>query len=162
MKKVKVAVIGAGWWGTNAHIPGIKKHPQAELVAIQSRSADKAHKIAEDFGVPLACTTVDEVLAIEGLDAVVISTTPNMHYEHTKAALQAGKHVVIEKPMTITIAQAQELVDIAAKNHLHFVVSCPWHYNPLAIEARRLIETGALGQLKMVTIYFTNVTAQPQ
>jgi predicted dehydrogenase len=159
MRKVKVAVIGAGWWGTNAHIPAFKKHPQAELVAIQSRDIAKARKIAADFDVPNACTTVEEVLAIDGLEAVAISTTPNVHYEQTRAALLAGKHVVLEKPMTITAAQAQELVDLAESKHLHFVISCPWHYNACAIEARRLIETGALGQLKMVTIHFTNNVA---
>ena len=159
MRTVKVAVIGAGWWGTNAHIPAFKKHPQAELVAVQTRSMDKARKIADDFGIPHACTTVEEVLAIDGLEAVAISTTPNVHYEQTKAALLAGKHVVLEKPMTITVSQAQELVDIAERKHLHFVISCPWHYNACAIEARQLIETGALGKLKMVAIHFTNNVA---
>jgi predicted dehydrogenase len=159
MRSVKVAVIGAGWWGTNAHIPAFKKHPQAELVAVQARTMEKARKVADDFGVPMACTTVDEVLAIDGLEAVAISTTPNVHYEQTKAALQAGKHVVLEKPMTITAAQAQELVDLAERNHLHFVISCPWNYHACAVEARRLIETGALGRLKMFTMLFTNLVA---
>jgi predicted dehydrogenase len=159
MRSVKVAVIGAGWWGTNAHIPAFKKHPNAELIAVQVRTPERARKIADDFGVPHACTTVDEVLALDGLEAVAISTTPNVHYEQTRAALEHGKHVVLEKPMTITVAQAQELVDIAQAKRLHFVISCPWHYNPLAIEARRLIESGALGQLKMLTLYFTNNVA---
>src|SRR5512133_582588 len=159
MTKVKVAVIGAGWWGTNAHIPAFKQHPRAELVAVQARSMDKARKVADDFGVPHACTDVNELLAIEGLEAVAISTTPNVHYQHTKAALLAGKHVVLEKPMTITVAQAQELVDIAERSRLHFVISCPWNYNPCAVETRRLIETGALGALKMVTLHFTNNVA---
>ena len=159
LRKVNVALVGAGWWGTNAHIPALKSHPQAECVAVQSRSLEKARKIADDFGIRLACTSMDEVLAIQDLDAVIISTTPNMHYEQTKAALLAGKHVVLEKPMTITVAQAQELVDIASARSLHFIISCPWHYNANAIETRRLIETGALGQLKMVNILFTNNVA---
>jgi predicted dehydrogenase len=159
MSKVNVAVVGAGWWGTNAHIPALKSHPQAECVAVQSRSMEKARKIADDFGIRMACTTMDEVLAIKDLDAVIISTTPNMHYEQTRAALLANKHVVLEKPMTITVAQAQELVDIATQRKLHFIISCPWHYNACAIEARRLIETGALGQLKMVNILYTNNVA---
>ncbi len=159
MRTVKVAVIGAGWWGTNAHIPAFKKHPQAELVAVQARTPEKARKIADDFGVPNACTTVDEVLAIDGLEAVAISTTPNVHYEQTRAALLAGKHVVLEKPMTITAAQAQELVDLAERNKLHFVISCPWHYNPIAIEARKLVASGALGNLKIVMMVFTNNVA---
>ena len=159
MQQVNVAVIGAGWWGTNAHIPALKSHPQAQCVAVQSRDIDKARKIANDFGVPLSCTTLEEVLAIKDLDAVIISTTPNVHYEQTKAALLANKHVVLEKPMTITVAQAQELVDIASERKLHFIISCPWHYNACAIEAKRLIASGVLGQIKLVNILFTNNVA---
>ena len=125
MARVNVAIVGAGWWGTAAHIPALKDHPDAAVVAVQSRSLDKARKIAADFGVPHACTTVDEVLAIDGLDAVVVSSTPNVHYAHAKAALARGKHVLIEKPMTITVAESEELVDLAQRNGLQFLVSCP-------------------------------------
>lgn len=159
MSIVNVAIIGAGWWGTHAHIPALQNHPHARVIAVQARSEEKAAAIARDFNIPHACTTVEQVLALAELDAVVISTTPNMHYEQTKQVLQAGKHVVIEKPMTITAAQAQELVDIAHQNQLYFVISCPMHYSPHAIEARRLVESGALGQLKMVTMMFTNLVA---
>ena len=157
MKTVNVAVIGAGWWGTHAHIPAVQSHPQAKVLAVQARTLEKATAIAHDFNIPHACTTVDEVLALAELDAVIISTTPNMHYEQTKSALLKGKHVVIEKPMTITTAQAHELVEIATANQLHFVISCPMNYSPAAIEARRLIESGAVGTLKMVTMLFTNL-----
>jgi predicted dehydrogenase len=159
MEKVKVAVIGAGWWGTAVHIPALKQHPQAELVAVQARTAEKAQKIAADFDVPHACATLEEVLAVEGLKAVVVSSTPNVHYEQAKAALEQGLHVVIEKPMTISVAEAQALVDIASNKGLHFVISCPWHYNAHAIEARRLVESGALGKLKMVSLLMTNNVA---
>jgi predicted dehydrogenase len=158
MEKVRVAVIGAGWWGTAAHIPALKIHPQAELVAVQSRSPEKARKIAADFNVPHACTTAEEVLAIDGLDAVIVSSTPNMHYAHAKAALERGLHVLIEKPMTFTVAESQELVDLASRKGLQFAVSCPWHYTPHGIEARRLIQSGALGQLKMISMLMTNFT----
>ncbi|MCL5995089.1 MAG: Gfo/Idh/MocA family oxidoreductase [Chloroflexi bacterium] len=159
MEKVRMAVIGAGWWGTAAHIPAIKQHPLAELVAVQARTLDKAQKIATDFGVPRACTSIDEVLAIEGLQAVVVSTTPNVHYEQTRAALERGLHIVIEKPMTITVAEAQALVDLADQKGLQLVISCPWHYNAHAIEARRLVESGALGRMKMVSLLMTNNVA---
>ncbi len=158
MARVNVAIVGAGWWGTAAHIPALKDHPDAAVVAVQSRSLDKARKIAADFGVPHACTTVDEVLAIDGLDAVVVSSTPNVHYAHAKAALARGKHVLIEKPMTITVAESEELVDLAQRNGLQFLVSCPWHFTPHSIEARRLIQSGKLGQIKMIGVMMTNFT----
>ncbi|MDA0336759.1 MAG: Gfo/Idh/MocA family oxidoreductase [bacterium] len=153
---VGCAVVGAGWWGTEAHIPAIIRHPRATLLAVQKRTREAAEKVAEDFGVPFACTTLDEVLAVAGLDAVVISSTPNAHYPQAMAALEKGCHVLIEKPMTMTAAQAEQLLHVAEKQGVHFLISCPWHYTARNIEARRLIQTGALGQLKMISVLMTN------
>ena len=156
MKTVKCAVVGAGWWGTTAHIPTLKRHPLAELVAVHSCNADKAHQVATDFCVPHACTTMQEVLVVEGLEAVVISSTPNVHYAQALAALQRDLHVLIEKPMTIKAAESEELVALAEKQGVHFLVSCPWHYTAHSREARRLIQSGALGQLKLISVLMTN------
>ena len=158
MKKVRCAVIGAGWWSTTAHIPALKKHPDAELVAVQKRQRAEAVKVAKDFGIPHACTTLEEVLAVPDLDAAVIGSTPNAHYGQAKAALARGLHVLIEKPMTITAAEAAELVALAAQQKRQFLISCPWHYTAHSIAARELIQSGALGQLKMISVLMTNFT----
>jgi predicted dehydrogenase len=156
MKKIRVGVIGAGWWATAAHIPAIKSHPAAELVAVQSRERAKAEKIARDFGAKHACTTVEELLAIPGLDAVIVSSTPNVHYAQAKAALERGLHVLLEKPMTFTVAEARELVKLAARKKLQLLISCPWHFTAHGIGARRLIQSGALGEIKMISVLMTN------
>src|ERR1700722_20312146 len=100
MKRVRIGIIGAGWWATSAHIPAVKSHPDAELVAVQSRERAKAESIARDFGAQHACVSLDEILGLENLDAVIISSTPNVHHAQAKAALEHGLHVLIEKPMT--------------------------------------------------------------
>jgi len=156
MKKIRVGVIGAGWWATAAHIPAIKSHPAAELVAVQSRERTKAEKIARDFGAKHACTTVEELLALPELDAVIVSSTPNVHYAQTKAALERGLHVLLEKPMTFTAAEAHELVKLAARKKLQLLISCPWHFTAHGVEARRLIQSGALGEIKMISVLMTN------
>ena len=156
MKKVRVGVIGAGWWATYAHIPAVKTHSRAELVAVQSRERAKAEKIARDFGAKHAGNTVEEILALPDLDAVIISSTPNVHYAQAKAALESGRHVLIEKPMTFIAAEARELVDLAARKRLQLLISCPWHYTRHGIEARRLIQSGALGDIKMISVLMTN------
>src|ERR1043166_7995013 len=119
MKRARIAVIGAGWWATTAHIPAIKSHPGAELVGVQSRERAKAERIARDFGVKHALVSVEELLALPELDGVIVSTTPNVNHAQAKLALESGRHVLIEKPMTFTVAEARELVDLAAKNRLH-------------------------------------------
>ena len=156
MKKVRIGVIGAGWWATFAHIPAVCSHPDAQLVAVQSRERVKAEKIAHDFGAKHACTTVEELLALPELDAVIVASTPNVHYAQAKAALESGRHVLIEKPMTFTAAEARELVELAAQKKLQLVISCPWHYTRHGIEARRLIQSGALGVVKMISVLMTN------
>lgn len=155
-KKVRIGVIGAGWWATVAHIPAIKSHPGAELVAVQSREKEKAERIARDFGAQHACTGIDTLLALSDLDGVIVSTTPNVHYAQAKAALQRGLHVLVEKPMTFTAAEARELVVLAAQNHLQLLISCPWHFTAHGLEARRLIQSGALGEIKMISVLMTN------
>jgi predicted dehydrogenase len=156
MKKVQIGIIGAGWWATSAHIPAIKSHPAAELVAVQSRERAKAEKIARDFGAKHACTSLEEILGIKELDAVVVSSTPNVHYVQAKAALERGLHVLLEKPMTFTADEARELVELAAQKNLQLVISCPWHFTRHGIEARRLIQSGALGEIKMISVLMTN------
>ncbi len=151
MKKARCAVLGAGWWSTAAHIPSLHDNPKAELVAVQKRDRSKAQKVADDFQVPHACATVDEVLELD-LDAVVVGSTPNQHFPQAKAAIERGLHVLIEKPMTITAAEAAELVDLANHKGVECLVGCTWHYTSHAAAALDLVNRGELGDLKMVNL----------
>src|SRR5579863_2363330 len=156
MKRIRVGVIGAGWWATFAHIPALKSHPDAELVAVQSRERAKAQKIARDFRAKYACVGLQEILSRKEINAVIVASTPNVHYAQARAALESGRHVLIEKPMTFTVEEARELVQIAAQKKLQLLVSCPWHFTAHGIEARRLILAGALGEIKMISVLMTN------
>lgn len=158
MPKLKTAVIGAGWWSTTAHIPALKKHPQAELIGVQKRDRAAAQKVAADFDIPHACTTAEEILALPGLQAVVIGSTPNAHYSQCRMALEKGLHVLIEKPMTLKAGEARELVALAQAKGVQFLISCPWHYTAHGLEAQRLIREGRLGDLKMISVLMTNFT----
>lgn len=154
--KIKCGVIGAGWWATFAHIPALLGHPNAELIAVQKRNRQEARKVADDFGIPIACTTASELLAIEGLQAIVVCSSPNLHYEQASAALALGKHVLIEKPMTLTVAEGVELVAMARNHGTQFLISCPWHYTAHAKEAQRLVRNGDLGEVRMISVLMTN------
>ncbi len=154
--KIKCGVLGAGWWATYAHIPALLSHPNAELVGIQKTNIDRARKVAADFGVPRACTNTSELLSIDGLQAVVVSSSAYLHYEQAALALRMGKHVLIEKPMTLTVEQARELLDLAGERNLQFLISCPWHYTSHAATAQSLIRDGSLGQLRMISVLMTN------
>ena len=155
-RKVVCGVIGAGWWGTYAHVPALLAHPRAQLAAIQTRDPEAAAKISCDFNIPRAFTSAEELIAQPDLEAVVISSTPHLHYSQTLAALRRGLHVLIEKPMTFTAAEARELVELAAAENLKFLSCFPWHYTRHGQEARRLIAQGELGELRMISILMTN------
>ena len=92
------------------------------------------------------------------LEAVVVSSVPALHYSQAKAALTRGCHVLIEKPMTITSSEAEELVALADAHNLQFILGATWHYTPHSVEARRLVQTGQLGRIKMISILMTNLT----
>lgn len=154
--RLNVGVIGAGYWATSAHIPGILQHKRAHLKAVQNRSKEKAIRVAKDFGADLAFDNYQDLILNGNVDAVVVSSTPNVHFEQAKFALEHNKHVLIEKPMTFTVAQAQELCDLASAKKLQLVVSCPWHYTQHGKEARKLIREGAIGDIKMISILMTN------
>lgn len=154
--KIQCGVIGAGWWGTFAHIPSLQEHPNAELIAVQSSDAKEAAQISADFGIPRAYTLVDDLLAEEELAAVVVSSSPDLHFRDARAALMRGKHVLLEKPMTLTVVEAMELTALAEQHGTQFLISCPWHYTAHAAEAQRLIRTGQLGAIRMVSILMTN------
>jgi predicted dehydrogenase len=96
------------------------------------------------------------LLEIPELDAVIVSSTPNVHHAQARAALERGLHVLIEKPMTFTVAEARELVELAALKGVQLLISCPWHYTAHGIEARRLISSGGLGRIKMISVLMTN------
>ena len=156
MSKIRCGVIGAGWWASFAHLPALRKHGGAELVALQKGDLERARKMVADFDVPHAFNTTEEMLESVELDAVVISSTPNVHYEQAKRVLEAGKHLLIEKPMTIRADEARELMAIADRSGLEVVVSCPWHYTAHGLETRRRIRGGELGRVKVISVLMTN------
>jgi len=154
--KVRVMILGAGNWATTAHIPALRQHPDAEVVGLWKRDSSAARKFADDFSIPFASDDIPQLISECEPDAAIVSSVAALHYEQAKVALEAGLHVLIEKPMTFTADQAQELQDIADRKGLHFLISHPWHYTPHAVEARRLVQSGALGEIKMISQLFTN------
>lgn len=156
MKPLQVGLIGAGWWAAEAHLPAIAACDRARMLAVQARDAEKAAKLASRFKIPYAFTTAEELVALPGLEAVIISSTPNVHYVQARAALERGLHVLIEKPMTLRASESAELLVLAEKRDVQFLISCPWHYTPHSQFARERIASGALGEIRLVNILMTN------
>lgn len=155
---INVGIIGLGWWGTEAHLPAMLGHKDVCVLAIQKRSLSEVQSIAKRYSIPHYFTDSNELLKLAALDAVIICSTPNRHYYEARCALEAGLHVLLEKPMTFTLKEAQELVDLAKFKNVHFLISCPWHYTAHAIEARKKIKAQSLGELQILSLWMTNYT----
>lgn len=157
--QVRCGVIGAGWWGTYAHIPALMEHPHADLEAIQTYRKTEALKVAHDFGIPHAYSSWEELLAKEDLDAVVVCSAPRLHYEQAFAALEKGLHVLVEKPMTFTAAQARQLISLALQKGRQLLISAPWHYTRHGQNARQMVAAGQLGEIRLISVLMTNPVA---
>jgi len=98
------------------------------------------------------------LLALPELDAVIISSTPNVHFAQAKAALERGLHVLIEKPMTLRASESEELIALADRKGVQFLISCPWHYTRHGSLARERLASGAIGEIRLVSVMMSNFT----
>lgn len=149
--RVRLAVVGAGNIA-DLNVAGYLDHPRCDVVAVCDSDPDLAAAAARRWGAPAACTDLDQLLADPDIDAVEVLTPTHLHHAHVLAALRAGKHVSVQKPVTNTVAEAEELARVAAETGLVLRVSeCFRHYPPLE-RARQLVADGAIGRVIGVRI----------
>jgi len=151
MRKARIGVIGVGWWGTVGHLEPLSKDDQADIIAVQSRSIDKAQKAAGRYGVPHAYADFRRMIDECEMDGVIIATTPNVHYEQARYALEHGLHVLMEKPFVLQAQQAEHLAAIAQAKGLLLSVCSPNCFHPWIVESRRVVRSGALGKVQLMT-----------
>jgi predicted dehydrogenase len=150
-KKLDIGVIGYGYWGPKL-ARNIDQIPDANLVMISDLRQERMAEIPELYPDVEMVNNYTDLLKTD-LDAVIIATPVHSHYPLAKDALQAGKHVLLEKPITSNSSQAQELIDIAAQSGLTLMVGHTFEYNPAVEKIREIIQSGELG-----TIYYLNST----
>jgi predicted dehydrogenase len=149
MKTVKVGVIGVGFIGP-AHIEALRRLPGIEVAAIAHSSDAKAKAKAEELGVQKAFGDYRRLLELEEIQAVHVCTPNHLHFPQTRDALQAGKHVVCEKPLAATVGEAEQLVELAQKTGLRSAVHFNVRYYPLLEHIRAMIGSGELGEIYSV------------
>lgn len=150
MRKVRIGIIGAGWWGVANHIPVLQSFPEVEVSGICRLGHEELRSLQYRFSIPFATENYKEILALSNLDGVVISTPHHLHFEHAYAALQCGLHVVCEKPMVLHTAEAWQLAEMARARNLHFLIPLGWNYKDYAHEAKRRIQAGEIGKIEYV------------
>ena len=148
---VKIGVIGCGYWGPQ-HARNFHDLPDTQLSWISDLRPERLQHMRTLY--PYVCTTTDyrEVLDSD-VDGVVVATSVGSHYKLGSEALEAGKHVLIEKPLAATVAEAEELVRLAHARNRILLVGHTFLYNPAVTALREIIQSGEIG-----SIYYINAT----
>ena len=149
MKKLGVAVVGTGFWGKN-HARVYKELASTELIAICDVNEERAKNIANQFGVK-AYTNSTQMLKDKQIEALSVCTWSTHLAKETLKALNAGKHVLVEKPMATNTQQAQKLVKTAEENGLHLTVGFLMRFIPGLQHIRQSIESKKIGELVCAT-----------
>lgn len=143
---VNVVIIGCGGVALTRHVPAYEKMSDAKLYGFFDIVYDKVQQLAEKYSAK-AYKSIDEVMSDPEVDAVVVCTATKYHSEIAIKALNAGKHVLCEKPMASTAAEAKEMVEAAQKNGKKLMISHNQRLYAPHMKAKELIESGAIGKV---------------
>lgn len=151
-ERTRWAVVGLGNVVTNRFAPALAKCARSALVACMSRDPAGARAFAAKFGVARVHATFDDVVADPGIDAVYIATPNTLHYAQTRQALDAGKHVLCEKPLALTVAHGRELRRLAAERKRVLGVAYQFRFESVFERIRELVRAGAVGEPRAVAL----------
>ena len=149
MKRVGVAVIGVGFWGRN-HARVYMEIPEAELIGVCDINSERAKETADKYGVE-AYTDSRKLLKRDDVDAVSICTWTTTHAKETIRALKAGKHVLVEKPITSTVKEAKRIVQMAEKEELILMTGFIERFNPGIERVIKAINESSVGEIVSAT-----------
>ena len=162
MSKIRWGVMSTASIGMRQVIPAMQWGEHCEILAIASRNLEKAQAAARQLGIPKAYGTYEELLADPHIDAVYIPLPNHLHVPWSIKALDAGKHVLCEKPIGLTVAQAQELLNAAQKRpHLKVMEAFMYRHHPQWQRARQLVVEGKIGDLRTIQSFFSYYKTDP-
>ncbi|NMR35614.1 Gfo/Idh/MocA family oxidoreductase [Chryseobacterium aquaticum] len=158
MQLVKVGLCAFGMSGKVFHAPFLKQHPGFFLSAIVERSKEESKLQYPDAVI---YHSVEEMLQNADVDLVVVNTPVQTHFEYTKMVLEAGKNVIVEKPFTVNVEEAEELVRIAESKNLFISVYQNRRFDRDYLQVQKIISEGKLGAIKEVEIRFDRFRTEP-
>ena len=154
--RLGVGVIGAGRWANWAHLPGWVRDGRCDLVAVCDREIDRARAAAEKFGAPVVTADFRELLARDDIDIIDVVTRDSEHFEINVAAIEAGKHVLSEKPVAHDFRDVRRVADLAVARGLKTKVGFTFRYSPAVRYLKHLIDSGSLGTPFIYNAYEQN------
>ena len=156
MKKIRWGILSTAKIGTEKVIPAMQRGDHCEVVAICSRDRDRAEKTAGELEIPRAHASYEDLLADSDVDAVYNPLPNHLHVEWSIKALEAGKHVLCEKPIGLTSDEGQKLVDAAANfPDLKIMEAFMYRHHPQWQRAKQIVQKGGVGQLRTIQSFFS-------
>jgi predicted dehydrogenase len=160
MTKARIAVIGAGWWATQHHLPSLLTYPSAEVVAIVDKNPAKLQAVQDHFGIEHLYTDHQEMLRAVKPDGAVVALPHALHYPIGRDVLDAGVHLMMEKPFTLKSHDAWDLVRRAQERDLILTVGYPWNHTSHARAARESVVSGSIGEIQLVSGLFASMVIE--
>ncbi len=162
MAKIKWGIISTAHIGVAKVIPAMKKTEHCDIFAISSRDEKKAKEAAQLLGIPRAYGSYEDLLADPNIEAVYNPLPNHLHVPLSIQALQAGKHVLCEKPVAMDAAEAQRLLDESKKYpHLKIMEAFMYRFHPQWVKAKSLVDEGTIGDVKTIQTLFTYNNLDP-
>ena len=146
LSKVRVGVLGAGAWAEHAHLPGFLRDPRCEVVAIADPVIERARAFAERFGIPEAHASHEAIIGRSDIDLVDVCTPSATHFDLSMAALEAGQHVLCEKPVAYDYLETRRAASVAAAKGLKTKLGFTFRYAPAMRYMKALIDEGFVGE----------------
>ena len=150
MATVRIGILGAARIAPAAAIKPARNVRDAEVVAVAARDRSRAEAFASKHGIPKVCDSYAALIADPGVDAIYNPLPNGLHAEWTIAALEAGKHVLCEKPFTANAKEAEAVAAVATRTGLVVMEAFHYRYHPLARRMREIVERGELGTIRRV------------
>ncbi|MBN1499342.1 MAG: Gfo/Idh/MocA family oxidoreductase [Spirochaetes bacterium] len=154
-ERIKFGIISTGWIA-GIFAEAINEVENAEKTAVASRTAAKAEKFAEKFGFKKSYGSYDDLFTDNEIDAVYIATPHSEHASIAIAALNAGKHVLCEKAVTVNSLEAEKIVSLAAEKNLFFMEAMWIRFLPAIVELRKYLSDGIIGDVRFLNSHFSN------
>ena len=151
-KLVRAGVIGCGYWGPNL-VRNFARHPGSQVQAVCDRQFERATRVGTEYRIPTITDRPEEVLQSPDLDLIIIATPSFSHFELAKQAIQAGKHVLVMKPLTTRVDHAEELCDLAERRGVLLAVDHTFVFTGAVRRMQELIAAREIGEL----YYFDSV-----
>src|SRR5437879_12554867 len=162
MKKVRWGVLSTADIAIEKVLPAMQQGEYCEIAAIASRTLEKAQAAAKRLGIPKAYGSYEELLADPTIDAIYNPLPNHLHVPWSVKSLQAGKHVLCEKPIALTSAEAQTLVDVARRYpHLKVMEAFMYRFHPHWQRPRQMVLEGDIGELLTIQSFFSYYLDDP-